>query len=77
MVGVVSGAKKLPVEEVLGHFNECWAAMGADERVTTFKQLFALIICLSDIEPVTGNNRSFAGAAGQGILVHTWRVPAS
>ena len=51
MVGEVkqqnwSGTKELAVEKVLGHFNECWAAMGANEGVFAFKQLFALVISL-------------------------------
>jgi len=67
MVGGVKllGSQELAVEEILGHFNECWAAVGANEGVFAFKQLFALVISLGFIELVAGNDGSFAGAAGQ------------
>ena|GEM_PF-6720180 len=56
--------QELTVQEILGHFNERWPAMGASEGVFAFEQLFALMFCLGNIELVAGNNRSFAGTAG-------------
>ena len=67
--------QELAVKEVLGYFNERRPAVGADEGVFAFKQLFALIIGLGGVEFVSGSDGSFAGTAGQGVVVHASGFP--